>query len=121
MLVHLFTQLWDIRNFSCIQTFNADDTSDALRAFSCVPDRRRIVSAGKRVHIISSTPRPAPLLLTHACTWLQLHMFDYTKQENPDLTDDTTAVAALYNPVSTTLATAAGREVKVPCASKQRL
>jgi len=43
----------------------------------------------------------------------QLHMFDYEKQENPELTDDTTVFAAAFNGTSNTFATAAGRHVKV--------
>ena len=44
---------------------------------------------------------------------VQLHMFDYEKQENPELTDDTTVFAAGFNDTSNTFVTAAGRDVKV--------
>ena len=49
----------------------------------------------------------------HGGCAMQLHMFDYEKQENPELTDDTTVFAAGFNDTSNTFVTAAGRDVKV--------
>ena len=41
-------KLWDIRNFSCVQTFSSDDV-DSLNSFVSVTKHRRLVSGGKRV------------------------------------------------------------------------
>lgn len=117
-------KLWDIRNFSCVQTFSSDDV-DTLNTFVCVTKHRRLVSGGKRVRRIGSVAGRGcePAMYQH-CRGLttrsphpgaaaQLHMFDYEKQENPELTDDTTVFAAKYNDTSNTFVTAAGRDVKV--------
>ena len=42
-----------------------------------------------------------------------MHIFEYQKLENPDLTDDMPVFCALYNPTTLTVMTASAREVKI--------
>ena len=81
-------KVWDIRNFSCMQTFTGESLHPS--SFVSVTPHKRIVTSGRKFHI-----------------------FDYEKLANPELTDDNPVFCALYNPTSMTFITAAGSDVKI--------
>ncbi|KAF4315374.1 hypothetical protein G195_011102 [Phytophthora kernoviae 00238/432] len=78
-----FVQIWDIRNFACMQTFTAENMGDVKNIVSITSEKRILIK------------------------------FDYEKLENPELTDDHPVFIALYNPTSLSFITAAGRDVKI--------
>lgn len=82
-------KVWDIRNFSCLQTFSAENACE-IRQFVSVTPHKKLISAGKR-----------------------FHQFEYEKLENPKLTDANPVFSALYNPTSMTFITASGSDVKI--------
>ncbi|KDO35228.1 hypothetical protein SPRG_00073 [Saprolegnia parasitica CBS 223.65] len=84
-------KVWDIRNFACMQTFTAENVSlGEIKTFASVTSQKRIVAGGKR-----------------------MTAFDYEKLRNPKLTDDFPVFVVLYNPVSLSLITAAGTDIKI--------
>jgi WD40 repeat protein len=84
-----FIKVWDIRNFSCMQTFNGENVT-SIQAFKAIYDHKCLVSGGRGFTV-----------------------FDYEKLENPELTEDHPVFSAIYNPTSNTFITAAGSLVKV--------
>ena len=69
-------KIWDIRTFTCMQTFLHDDTggNTAMNAFVCLPQEQRIITGSRK-----------------------LRKFDYQKLQNPDLSSDLPVVSATYN------------------------
>lgn len=85
------SQVWDIRNFGCVQSFTPEgERADQLASFAPAPRHKRIVSGGR-----------------------QLHVFDYERQKNPHLTDDQPIQHALFNPLTMHVMTAGASTVKV--------
>ena len=80
-----------MRNFSCVQTFTAEDRwKGGISAFVPIAPHKQILGVGRAMHI-----------------------FEYQKLENPELTDDTAVFCALYNATTLTVMTASAREVKI--------
>jgi WD40 repeat protein len=69
-------KIWDIRTFTCMQTFSHEDsgTNTEMNAFVCLPREQRIVTGARK-----------------------LRKFDYQKLQNPDLSSDLPVFSAVYN------------------------
>jgi WD40 repeat protein len=88
-----FFRVWDIRNFTCVQTFKTEEknvSSNLMTGFIAVTSTKRVVGTGR-----------------------ELHFFDYEKIEMPELTDEFPLVMALYNPITYTFITVSNRYVKI--------
>jgi len=82
-------KVWDIRNFACMQTMTADPPQE-ISDFTSVHRMKSLMVGGK-----------------------QMHLFDYEKLTNPQMTDDLPLFAAFYNPTTMTFITASGRDIKL--------
>lgn len=91
-------KVWDIRNFSCVQTIYAENY------------------LGYRIHSVSDFAALAPFHRLAFSSKLQLHFYDssaYVQEENPYLTDSNTTVAVVYNSDAAMFVTASGRDIKL--------
>ena len=85
-------KVWDIRTFACVQTFSKEDEGAIAKISSVVtlPKKQRIVTGGKKMHV-----------------------FDYQKLENPELSSDSPVLIARYNKTLMSFITATSENVHV--------
>ena len=85
-------KIWDIRTFTCMQTFSKEDegTTAAISSFVNLPKKQRIVIGGRKMHI-----------------------FDYQKLENPELSGDSPVVSVYYNDTLMSFVTATTETVQM--------
>jgi len=89
-------KIWDIRNFSCVQTFRTEEKKvSSFCGFVAIHSNKRLVGVGRK-----------------------LTFFDYEKIEQPKLTDEMPIVTALYNPTTFTFITVSNKFVKIWDAAK---
>jgi WD40 repeat protein len=90
-------KIWDIRTFQCIQTIYTESNLPKhdyknfyLNSFTYMAKRKQIIAAGKKIHV-----------------------YEYERTQNPTCADDQPLFTAIYNSMSFTFLTAAGRDVKI--------
>ncbi|KAJ8614616.1 hypothetical protein CTAYLR_008986 [Chrysophaeum taylorii] len=85
-------KVWDVRNFSCVQSFSVDKKgkSDDIVTFVSVTSRKQLLAVGRYI----ST-------------------YEYEHTEHPELTDDAPVFAARYNATTMTIMTASMHHVRV--------
>jgi WD40 repeat protein len=89
-----WVKIWDIRNLSCVQTFNLEEKQSgfrfALSDFIYLQNHQRLVFGGKT-----------------------LTFYDYDKNHNPYLVDDNLPLASYYTPTYHKILTPISNKVKV--------
>eukprot|EP01028_Stygiella_incarcerata_P005929 TRINITY_DN2443_c0_g2_i3.p1 TRINITY_DN2443_c0_g2~~TRINITY_DN2443_c0_g2_i3.p1 ORF type:complete len:1053 (+),score=260.96 TRINITY_DN2443_c0_g2_i3:311-3160(+) len=100
-------KVWDIRNFQCVQTFNADGT---LRAEYGSHKSHRGRSGPQAV--ITTMTYSESLKRIVACG-KRMYAFDYESETNPLLAADRPIVEAMFNKETLSFITAAGCDVRL--------
>jgi len=108
-------KVWDIRTFTCMQTFMMSDEMNPSASGSSSGSSSGSRMSGSstqmstKMNTFCSVNRHKNLI----CGSRKLHMIEYEKLEHPELTDDTPVFACFYNPILLNFITASSEEVKI--------
>lgn len=109
-------KVWDIRTFTCMQTFMM---SDEMNTTSSSSSNMSTNNSSSSSSFSSSSPTKMSTFCavnkhkTLVCGSRKLYMVEYEKLDHPELTDDTPVFAVYYNPTLLNFITASSDDVKI--------